>query len=268
MKNLILFFLVALTAVSCTHFRNSNFNHQKFTNLKPLESSKEVNTSDISENKKEIPSEFTYENYDTEDSTGCDSIWLSNGEIYVCTITNETKEYVSFSRCPPDSSEFRISQLLVLNTKRNETENENTAEINNTIKDESNLEKVRLSEDNNQATSVNSDSAKNNKSIAAKHWIKLFFVALGIFLVGGIFLIISIFTGFPFILCILFLIVAWILSIILSIQSSRKEIAFDKKEVGGFGIKRFLSVLYAFAPLIALAITVVIVFLVILSFFL
>ena len=100
-----------MAAASCTQLRQSNFNHQKFTRLKPIEPPFAVQASDVSAIKKEVTSEIIYENSLPDDSTDCDSILLSNGEIYVCTITKETKEYVSFSRCPPDSSEFKMDKM-------------------------------------------------------------------------------------------------------------------------------------------------------------
>jgi len=243
----VLFFLVLIfLAASCSTFRQGNFNKQKFTRLKPIESSNEVNAIDATKNNTEIPAEFTYENYVSDDTSGCDSIWLSNGEIYVCTILEETKESVTFTRCPPDSSEFKLDQRHILEIKTNEISDRSVEK--NEKRDTTISEDPYTSYQKEQL--ANKGAAETNRNSNAEKWNRTFFIALTIFLIGLVFLLLSMIIGFLAFPAIALLVLAWFFSIYLCATSSRHSSRFDKKEVKGYGIKITLSVLYLFAPLI------------------
>lgn len=234
-----------MAAASCTQLRQSNFNHQKFTRLKPIEPPFAVQASDVSAIKKEVTSEIIYENSLPDDSTDCDSILLSNGEIYVCTITKETKEYVSFSRCPPDSSEFKMDKMHIQSI----TYQKKITEQNQSDKSpEIDPEKDKFL--NDKTESLNTDSSKKDRNSNASKWNRVFHVALVIFLLGLGLLYLSLIIGFTPFVGIGLLVLAWFFSIYLCATSSRHSRNFNKKEVNGYGVKITLSVLYAFAPLI------------------
>lgn len=245
MKKLFLLLLVVITAASCTQLRHSNFNHQKFTRLKPIESSQNVSTSNVSEINKEEASELTYENYSTDDSTGCDSIWLSNGEVYVCKILEEKKEQVIFTRCPPDSSEFKMDKMHIQSIKYQQKITEQN------LSDKSpEIDPEKDKFPNDKTESLNSESSKKDRNSNASKWNRVFHIALVIFLLGLGLLYLSLIIGFTPFVGIGLLVLAWFFSIYLCATSSRHSRNFNKKEVNGYGVKITLSVLYAFAPLI------------------
>lgn len=257
MKNLFVLTWIILTAASCTQLRDSNFNHQKFTRLKPIESSKEVSTSDITENKSEIPAEFAYENYVSDDTSGCDSIWLSNGEIYVCTILEETKESVTFTRCPPDSSEFKLDKTHVLEIKNNEISEGSSEKRDTTISEDP------YTSDQKEQLADKGEAETNPNSYAEK-WNRIFFIGLTIFLVGGILLLISLLLDLILFPAILILLTAWFFSVYLVAKSTKMSKQFLKKDVRGYSFKYTLAMLYLLSPLIAVAVTGIVIFIILL----
>jgi len=109
-KNVILVFLTSIL-FSCGNQNWSNFNSQKFTNLKSSLSKSGVAV--YSDNHASLEVIKIVEDSTIQNSK-CDSIYRTSGKVIVCTILSETDETIEFTDCPPSDSRYQLPKNLVV----------------------------------------------------------------------------------------------------------------------------------------------------------
>lgn len=281
-----------LILTSCQSFRYGNFNKQKYTHLK------KIPVSNSSKNESANATFILIEDYESSQETEwidsinhstCDSIILKNGQVMLCDVVSENKNFVEINHCPSNGQTYQVDKVKIHRivyhqepkvepikivfdkTNPNEEKEFEITETSNSNQNYSvdvDTNKTELTNNNAPYEKKETLEDKKRQKANANLWNRNFNVMLTFVLLGIAFIALAILTSFfgLFILSSLLLLVSWIMSVGLINRSKTKNKKFENEMVPNYTSKlnftKFVNVMgYLIFSLIAAIVILIIAFL-------
>jgi hypothetical protein len=225
---MVLILLSGITMFSCGTTNVSNFNKQKFTKLKALKSTPEVLAYSSG-----YTLAFDLDEDTTDLAKTCDTLFKKSGGYLLCQVLKESTDEIFFKECGDGESEYSIAKnLLIIKEKKLTPKNEKTA-INQELKTQEKIRKRKIKTEQNKTLGAGNrtnyvDLNSKDQNMRKVKFRKSMNLTFAFLFIAGFSLLLSLFI-IPFLAGLVFLVPAWITSIIACTQVKRIRL-YDESE--------------------------------------